>query len=192
MPAAMPLVTDGQQSATAAQATPAAAAGSAAPVATAPTVEMPRHDFAALVERLVEARNAAAPASTHASINHAEFGQVSLHFQQDGNDLKVGMTSADPGFAAAVQAAMPAERQNMNADTQQRGQGNQSSGQSQNQSASTSSNSNHEAAGQRGTDTAGENGGRGQGRNSRGGSNNSNPSQRWTGEQPQSRGGIFA
>jgi hypothetical protein len=150
---------------------------------------MPRQDFAALVERLVEARNAAAPASTHASITHAEFGQVSLHFQQDGNDLKVGMSSADPGFAAAVQAAMPAERQNTNTDTQQRGQ---SSNQSQSQSASTSSNSNHEASGQRGTDTADQQGGRGQGRNSRGGTNNSNPSQRWTGEQPQSRGGIFA
>jgi hypothetical protein len=181
MPAATPTVTDGQPSLTAAP---------AVPVTTAPTVEMPRHDFAALVERLVEARNAAAPASTHASINHAEFGQVSLHFQQDGNDLKVGMSSADPGFAAAVQAAMPTERQNTNADTQQRGQGNQPSGQSQNQSASTSSNSNHETAGQRGTET-GEQGNR-QGRNSRGGNNNSNPSQRWTGEQPQSRGGIFA
>ncbi len=72
------------------------------------------------------------------------------------------MSSADPAFAVAVQAAMPAERQNLNADTQQRGQSqNQNQSQSnQSQSAGNSSNSNHETAGHRGTDTADQQGNR--------------------------------
>lgn len=161
---------------------------------TAPIVEMPRQDFAALVERLVEARNASATQSTHASVNHAEFGQVSLHFKQDGGDLTVGMSSADPEFTVAVQAAMPADRQNFTSDGNPRGQSqSQSQGQTQNQSqsaANSSSQSHHEAAGQRSAEGGDQ---PGRGRNQRGGTNPSNPSQRWSDrDQPQSRSGIFA
>jgi hypothetical protein len=180
LPTATPIVADGlTQTATPAPITTAASA---------PTIEMPRHDFAALVERLVEARHASTTQSTHASVTHSEFGQVSLNFQQDGKDLSVSMSSADPDFALAVQAAMPAERQNFNADSNQRGQ----SQQSQSQATGSSSHSSHEASGERGGDATGQPGGNRQGRNPRGGNDSSNPSQRWTGEQPQSRGGVFA
>jgi hypothetical protein len=161
----------------------------------APTTspELPRQDFAALVERLVEARSAGAAQSTHATVQHAEFGQVSLKFQQDGGDLSVSMTSADPDFAIAAQAAMPADRQafNSNADAQPRnnqGQQHQSQGQ-----AGTSSNPQHEASAQR--DAAGTDQ---QGRGSRGGrqsdrNDSSNPSpRRGDHDQPQTRGGVFA
>lgn len=162
-----------------------------APATGAPVVELPRHDFAALVDRLVEARNASASQSTHASLNHAEFGQVSLHFQQDGDNLKVGMSSADPDFARAAQAAqavMPAERQNANADTNSRGQ---SQTQGQSQAGNNSSQAHHEAAG-RGERSDQQNR-NGQGRNPRDGNNSSNPSPRWADrDQSQSRGGIFA
>lgn len=65
----------------------------------------PPQDLATLVERLVEARQAAAPQAVAATIAHGEFGRVGLSFQQDGGGLAVSMTSADPGFAPAVQAA---------------------------------------------------------------------------------------
>ncbi|HEX8055322.1 MAG TPA: hypothetical protein VF481_01570, partial [Novosphingobium sp.] len=79
-----------------------------APVTSAPAthaVAPTGHDFATLVDRLVEARDAASPASVHAAITHSEFGQVSLRFDQDANGLSVSMSSADPGFARAVQAS---------------------------------------------------------------------------------------
>jgi hypothetical protein len=79
-----------------------------APVAMAPatgTTHVPGHDFTALVDRLVEAREAASPQTVHAAISHSEFGQVSLRFDQDASGLSVSMTSADPEFARAVQAS---------------------------------------------------------------------------------------
>lgn len=78
------------------------------PVTSAPTanaVGQTGHDFATLVDRLVEARDAASPNSVHAAITHSEFGQVSLRFDQDANGLSVAMSSADPEFARAVQAS---------------------------------------------------------------------------------------
>jgi hypothetical protein len=70
----------------------------------------PPQDFAALVDRLLEAR-ASAQASTPpqnitATVTHADFGKVSLNFQQDPAGLSVNMTSADPGFARAAQSAI--------------------------------------------------------------------------------------
>jgi hypothetical protein len=78
-----------------------------APVAAAPTTgaaQLSSHDFTALVDRLVEAREAASPRGVLAAISHSEFGQVSLRFDQDANGLSVSMSSADPDFARAVQA----------------------------------------------------------------------------------------
>ena len=62
-------------------------------------------DFAAIVDRLVEAREAAAPQAVKATLAHSEFGQVSLRFDQNANGLTVSMKSSDPDFAPAVQAA---------------------------------------------------------------------------------------
>lgn len=67
-------------------------------------------DMAALVDRLVEARAAARSGlgsqSVQASVTHADFGRVSLRFNQDDDGLSVSMTSRDPGFAPAAQAAL--------------------------------------------------------------------------------------
>jgi hypothetical protein len=79
-----------------------------APVAAAPTTgvaQLSSHDFTALVDRLVEAREAASPQAVHAAVSHREFGQVSLRFDQDANGLSVSMSSGDPEFARAVQAS---------------------------------------------------------------------------------------
>ncbi len=73
-------------------------------------------DFGALVDRLIEARDAVRPAGVDVSINHAEFGPVSLRFRQDGEGLSVSVASADPDFARAVQAAVPAPAASSGAD----------------------------------------------------------------------------
>lgn len=77
-------------------------------VVTAPAANSPAqtgHDFNALVDRLVEAREAAMPAAVHAAVTHREFGNISLRFDQDAGGLSVAMSSADPEFANAVQAS---------------------------------------------------------------------------------------
>jgi hypothetical protein len=74
------------------------------------------HDFAELVDRLVEAREAASPDTVRAAISHSEFGQVSLRFDQDANGLSVSMTSADPDFAGAVQASAASAQAQTQAD----------------------------------------------------------------------------
>lgn len=85
----------------------AARASSPSPVApggSADATSSPR-DFATLVDRLVEARQAATPMNVTAALAHADFGKVTMHFSKDGDGLAVAMASADPGFAPAVQAA---------------------------------------------------------------------------------------
>ena len=62
-------------------------------------------DFSTLVDRLVEAREAASPHAVKATVSHTEFGQVSLRFDQHGNGMTVSMNSPDPDFAPAVNAA---------------------------------------------------------------------------------------
>ena len=69
------------------------------------------HDFAALMDRLITARDAAQtglPQSVQVAVNHAEFGQISLNFLHDKAGLAVSVGSADPDFARAIQAAIPA------------------------------------------------------------------------------------
>ena len=80
--------------------------------ATAPALPAPAgHDFAALVDRLVEARDAVRPQSVEAAITTAEFGQVALRFAADDAGLSVTMASADPEFARAAQAAQAVSTQ---------------------------------------------------------------------------------
>ena len=63
-------------------------------------------DFNTIVARLNEARNDASPDTVRTSLNHAQFGQVSLQMRQHDGGLSVTMASADPSFAPAVQAAV--------------------------------------------------------------------------------------
>jgi hypothetical protein len=83
----------------------------AEPASTTPSVAAIRPlDFAALVDRLSQAREAAGPQSVSLAVNHGEFGKVSLRFHHDDTGLSVAMTSPDPDFARAVSAAIPPER----------------------------------------------------------------------------------
>lgn len=85
------------------QGAPLAAAAPATPA----RAEAPM-DFAQLVDRLVEARDAARPQAIEAAVAHAEFGRVSLRFAQGDDGLSVTMASADPDFARAAQSAAAA------------------------------------------------------------------------------------
>lgn len=68
----------------------------------------PTHDLAALVDRITEARAAAAPQVVRATLAHADFGAVSLNLRPQDTHIHVTLGSADPGFAPAVHAAAAA------------------------------------------------------------------------------------
>lgn len=87
------------------EAQPTSSNGGSFAVSSASSVQHGGHDFATLVDRLVEARDAAMPQAVRAAVHHADFGQISLNFQADDARLSVSMSSADPDFAPAVQAA---------------------------------------------------------------------------------------
>ena len=91
-------------------------------LAPAPAAPESRQDFVALVERLIDSRNALSPQPVHTALAHTEFGEISFRFAHDERGLSVAMASADPDFAPAVQAAMPAERPDRATPEQSRGQ----------------------------------------------------------------------
>lgn len=87
-------------------------------------------DIATLVDRITEARAAAAPHAVRAALMHEDFGAVSLTFRADDSHMHVTLGSADPGFAPAVHAAAATARAGDDA-TRRDAQSQQSSGQQQ-------------------------------------------------------------
>ncbi|TCM18859.1 hypothetical protein EDF56_104393 [Novosphingobium sp. PhB165] len=65
-------------------------------------------DFATLVSRIAEAREAAGSQVVRTAVSHTEFGSVSLQFRPESSGLTVTMASADPAFGAAVHAGVAA------------------------------------------------------------------------------------
>lgn len=112
---------------TAAELQPVIALREAQPTVQTGPVDAPRqtqghlapHDFAALVDRLVEARDASAPHIVSTAVSHVEFGRIALRFEQNDNGLTVAMNSTDPEFARAVQAAQPAAQVQAGSDNGQ-------------------------------------------------------------------------
>lgn len=88
-----------------------------APAAGRPEIRPERIDFATLVDTLNRAREEAEPNTVRVSVAHADFGRVSMRFDQDDKGMTVAMSSADPGFARAVSAADQAASTNTSADT---------------------------------------------------------------------------
>ncbi len=75
------------------------------------SAQQPR-DFGALIDRLASSRDAAAPAgagTVRIALPHAEFGAVTMRFDQSGGNLAIGVSSADPTFAPTVRAALAGE-----------------------------------------------------------------------------------
>ncbi|WP_395328970.1 hypothetical protein WBP06_14150 [Novosphingobium sp. BL-8H] len=88
----------------AATTTPVATPGNAAPQDSVPGPQ----DFATLVGKITEAREAAGAQVVRTAINHTQFGSVSLQFRPDSSGLSVTMASADPAFGTAVHAGVAA------------------------------------------------------------------------------------
>ena len=64
-------------------------------------------DFAALVDRLVAAREAVQPPGALLTVAHAEFGPVELRFRHDERGLAVSLASAAPDVVRIAAAATP-------------------------------------------------------------------------------------
>lgn len=79
-------------------------------------------DIAALVDRIVDARAAAAPDTVRAALVHQEFGSVSLRLRTEDSKIHVTLGSADPGFAPAVHAAAAASLAGNTSDSERRDQ----------------------------------------------------------------------
>jgi hypothetical protein len=77
-------------------------------------------DIASLVDRIVEARAAAAPDTIRASLVHEEFGSVSLSLRTDASHIHVTLGSADPTFAPAAHAAAASLANNAGAGQDER------------------------------------------------------------------------
>ncbi len=75
-----------------------------ATAATAPSQSAAR-DFGQIVDRLARAREAEQPQFVQSTLTTRDFGTVSMQLRPLEGRLHVAMTSADPGFAPAVQAA---------------------------------------------------------------------------------------
>lgn len=133
--AAPGLVTASQPAAIVSPAQPAAPA--AAPTITTHLADQP-HDFSTLIDRLVQARDAAAPANpatVRTVLSHTEFGPVTVRFDHSAANLAVSLASNDPAFAPTARAALAG-------DTAARGDDHQRHQQ-------------HSNGGQPGTDTSG-------------------------------------
>ncbi|WP_338466866.1 hypothetical protein RXV95_15200 [Novosphingobium sp. ZN18A2] len=95
----------------------------AAAPATPPHAASPeRLDFAQLVDSIARARQDAGTQPVRISLDHAEFGAVSLKFRHEGDALSVQMASTDPGFARAVAATHAADPGQMRHDQPQHGE----------------------------------------------------------------------
>jgi hypothetical protein len=86
---------------------------SPAPIQTAaaPMAAVSPTDLSAVLDRLVAAREALMPAETAFDIRHAEFGDISIRFEQSTQGmLSVELSGADPELQRAVTAAVASER----------------------------------------------------------------------------------
>ncbi len=96
-------------------------------------------DFGQIVDRLARAREAEQPDFVQSTLTTRDFGTVSMQLRPLEGRLHVAMTSADPGFAPAVQAASSVAGTGQQAlsdssnqsQSQQQGQSAQQSGQGQ-------------------------------------------------------------
>lgn len=157
----------------------------------APNAGPAAHDFAKLVDRLVEAREAATPGIVQTAVSHAEFGRIALRFEQNDTGLTVAMNSADPDFARAVQTAQPVAQAQSSAETRQDAPRQDS----QQQSGQTASGSAQQQNTQAQAQTGARNNQNGQGGGQSGESRTGAERNRQEGNEDdgtQSRAGIYA
>lgn len=96
---------------TAAALTPTPLAASSVPI-TAPTTPAAVQDLAQIIDRLTAAREASIPAAAVVALNHADFGDLSLRFNQGREGgLSVQIAAADPDAHQAITAAVAQQQQ---------------------------------------------------------------------------------
>lgn len=91
-------------------AAPPGSSAQAAPTAGPASTPVQASDLTQVVEAIARARAEARPETAQLTVRHAEFGPVSLRFEQGGGDLTVALSSPDPDFTRAVSAATASER----------------------------------------------------------------------------------
>lgn len=67
------------------------------------------HEFTALIDRLIEARESARGGSASITVMNSDFGEVTLRFSHENGNLNVSMGNQDPDFVRAVNAVASAE-----------------------------------------------------------------------------------
>jgi len=146
-------------------------------------------ELSAIVDRLTAAREALAPATAALALDHAEFGEITLRFeqQQDGQ-LTVGLSGSTAEAHRAVAAALAAERNPFGGDRpasdsqQQNGQARNTNG-----GLDRGSSSGGSASGNAGSQPGG-----GQARHDTPRQPSSNPGRQSARTNENARGGIYA
>ncbi|WP_432199736.1 hypothetical protein ACRAQ7_08485 [Erythrobacter sp. W53] len=90
---------------------PASATGTGAP-SLPEAMSTPQRQLETLIDNLAQARETGRAARGDIVMRHAEFGTIAVRFDHSDGDLTARMSSRDPGFAPAAQAAL-AERGQM-------------------------------------------------------------------------------
>ena len=151
-----------------------------------PTLQPPQ-DLAAIVDRLAAAREAVSPAAASLAVDHAEFGPMTLRFeqQQDGR-LSVALSAQDAEAQRALAVALAGERQQGQGSERPSGESPQ---QSQARSGSSGGSLDRGASGQPGGQAGNQPGG-----HSRHSSPHQNAPASWRASQRGENGqpGIFA
>lgn len=79
---------------------------------TSPTTPAAVQDLAQIIDRLTAAREASVPAAAVVALNHADFGDLSLRFNQGREGgLSVQIAAADPDAHQAITAAVAQQQQ---------------------------------------------------------------------------------
>ncbi|MFU7529341.1 hypothetical protein [Qipengyuania sp. ASV99] len=100
-----------QGSATLAQAAPLVSGPATAPTALGLGAEQrgegrPAQALDAIVNQLSEAREMGRAARPEMTVRHHEFGAITMRLEAAGTDLRATLSSRDPGFVPAIQAAL--------------------------------------------------------------------------------------
>jgi hypothetical protein len=122
----------------------------AVPVPGTPAQASSAVDIHAALEHLVAAREALLPAEAALAIDHAEFGEISIRFEQsrDGQ-LSAEIAAADPEMQRAVTAAVATERGHAAASEGDHGR---SAPTTQNRNSASAGDTSHGERGQPGAD----------------------------------------
>jgi hypothetical protein len=151
-------------------------------------------DLSAIVDRLVAAREVMAPATAALALSHAEFGEMTLRFeqQQDGQ-LTVGIAASNAEAHRAVAAALAVERNPAAGGDRPNGESQQQNGSARTSNGASNSAGNSSGGLDRGgSGTGGNQPGSGHARHDSPHDNPARQGRRAGSRAENSKGGIYA